>query len=186
MRVVHLLRARPRCMSVRHGSPGADQARVAVSSQPAIADTSMGYSFQRYLVASDDTIFRIASIARDRMLRNPERFRLAALAHQRVRSAEVVIEPLGHAAVAVVRTSYNVLASMLTAGWISAGFAPSSEARIETVLGLCSEAPVAMQTFLRRTCGSSAKVAFGPLEITDAGYRRCRAWPSTLPASACA
>jgi hypothetical protein len=94
----------------------------------------MGYSYQRYLVTSDDTIYRLASAAFDRMLRDPERFRLPDLANQRVRSADIVVTLLGRKAVAVVRTSYSVLA-FDAAGRLDVGrLLGQQHARVETVL----------------------------------------------------
>ena len=55
----------------------------------------MGYSFRRYFVARDDLIYRMATAAFDRMLREPARFRMPDLAGQRVRSAEIVVELVG-------------------------------------------------------------------------------------------
>ena len=70
----------------------------------------MAYSHRRFFVARNDLIYRMATIAFDRMLREPARFAVPELAHQRVRSAELVVELLGGDAVAVVRTSFSVLA----------------------------------------------------------------------------
>jgi hypothetical protein len=44
----------------------------------------MGYSYQRYLIAVDDTIYRMANAAFDRMLRAPTTYCLPELAGQRV------------------------------------------------------------------------------------------------------
>jgi hypothetical protein len=94
----------------------------------------MGYSFRRYFVARDDLIYRVATAAFDRMLREPARFRMPDLAGQRVRSAEIVVELIDREAVAVVRTSYSVLA-FDAAGRLDLGrlFA-QQQARVETVL----------------------------------------------------
>jgi len=70
----------------------------------------MGYSYQRYLVAMDDTLYRMANTAFDRMLQDPTRCRLPELAGQRVRTVEVVVELIGRKPVAVFRTSFAVLA----------------------------------------------------------------------------
>jgi hypothetical protein len=70
----------------------------------------MGYSYRRYFVAQDDLIYRMATAAFDRMLREPARFAVPDFADQRIRSAELVVELIGGDAVAVVRTSFSVLA----------------------------------------------------------------------------
>ena len=94
----------------------------------------MGYSYQRYLVARDDAIYRMASAAFDRMLRDPARFRVRELAGQRVRSAEVVVVLQDREPVAVVRTSFSVLA-FDAAGHLDIGrLRTQQQARIEAVL----------------------------------------------------
>jgi len=69
----------------------------------------MGYSYQRYLVAMDDTLYRMANTAFDRMLQDPTRCLVPGLAGQRVRTVEVVVELLGRKPVAVVRRSFAIL-----------------------------------------------------------------------------
>jgi hypothetical protein len=82
----------------------------------------------------DDTIFRMANTAFERMLRDPARFRLPELAGQRVRTAEVVVELVGREPAAVVRTSFGVLA-IDDAGCVDASRLRAQQlARIETVL----------------------------------------------------
>ena len=94
----------------------------------------MGYAFQRYLVAMDDTIYRMANTVFDRMLRDPARCRLPELAGQRVRTAEVVVELVGREPAAVVRTSFGLLA-IDDAGCVDASrLRAQQHARIETVL----------------------------------------------------
>ena len=94
----------------------------------------MGYSCQRYLVARDDTIYRMASAAFDRMLRDPSDSRVPEFAGQRVRSAEVIVELVGKEPVAVARTSLNVLA-FDAAGHLDAGRLRTQQlARFDSVL----------------------------------------------------
>lgn len=94
----------------------------------------MGYSYQRYVVARDDTIYRMASAAFDRMLRDPARFAVPDFAGKRARSAEVVVELLGREPVAVVRTSFSVLA-FDAAGRLDMGRLRTQQmARLETML----------------------------------------------------
>ena len=94
----------------------------------------MGYAFHRYLVAMDDTIYRMANTAFDRMLKDPARCRLPELAGQRVRTVEVVVELVGREPAAVVRTSFGVLA-IDDAGCVDASrLRTQQHARIETVL----------------------------------------------------
>lgn len=70
---------------------------------------TMGYSLQRFFVAADDTLYRLATTAFDRMLHDPSQHRLPAFAGQRVRSVEVVVELANREPVAVVRRSFSVL-----------------------------------------------------------------------------
>jgi len=69
----------------------------------------MGFSFQRYLVAVDDTLYRPANTTFDRMLRDPANHRLPVFAGQRVRMADVVVEFVGREPACVVRTTFAVL-----------------------------------------------------------------------------
>lgn len=69
----------------------------------------MGYSFQRYLIATDDTIYRMANTAFDRMLKDPTSCQLPEFAGQRVRTTEVVVALAGREPAAIVRTSFGVL-----------------------------------------------------------------------------
>jgi len=94
----------------------------------------MGYSYQRYFIAMDETINRMATAAFDRMLRDPARFAVPEFAAQRARSAEVVVELLGREPVAVVRTSFSVLA-FDAAGRLDMGRLRTQQmARLETML----------------------------------------------------
>jgi hypothetical protein len=70
----------------------------------------MGYSFQRYLVAVDDTLYRMANTEFARMLRDPGNHRLPQLAGQRVRTIEVAVALAAREPVAVVRKAFAVLA----------------------------------------------------------------------------
>jgi hypothetical protein len=89
---------------------------------------------QRYLVARDDTICRMASTVFDRLLRDPSRYRVPELAGQRVRSAELIVQLLGREPVAVVRTSFSVLA-FDAAGCLDMGRLRTQQmARLETML----------------------------------------------------
>ena len=94
----------------------------------------MGYSYQRYLIAVDDTIYRMANAAFDRMLRDPTTYRLPELAGQRVRTAEVVVGLVDREPVAVVRTSFAVLV-VDDAGCVDADrYRKQQYARVETAL----------------------------------------------------
>ena len=94
----------------------------------------MGYAFHRYIVAMDDTIYRMANTAFDRMLRDPARCRLPELAGQRVRTAEVVVELAGREPAAVVRKSFGVL-SIDDAGCVDVSrLRTQQHARVETAL----------------------------------------------------
>jgi hypothetical protein len=94
----------------------------------------MGYSYQRYLIAVDDTIYRMANTAFDRMLRIPATYRLPELAGQRVRTAEVVVGLVNREPVAVVHTSFAVLV-VDDAGCVDADrYRKQQYARVETAL----------------------------------------------------
>jgi len=94
----------------------------------------MGYSYQRYLIAVDDTIYRMANAAFDRMLMDPVTYRLPELAGQRVRTAEVVVGLVDREPVAVVRTSFAVLV-VDDAGCVDADrYRKQQHARVETAL----------------------------------------------------
>ena len=69
----------------------------------------MGYSYQRYLIARDDTIFRMANTAFDRMIQDPTTCCLPELVGQRARTTEVVVGLVGREPAAVVHTSFAVL-----------------------------------------------------------------------------
>jgi hypothetical protein len=94
----------------------------------------MGYSYQRYLIAADDTIYRMANTAFDRMLQDPTTYRLPELAGQRVRTTEVVVGLVDREPVAVVRTSFAVLV-VDHAGCVDADrYRKQQYARVETAL----------------------------------------------------
>ena len=94
----------------------------------------MGYSYQRYLIAVDDTIYRMANAAFDRMIMDPATYRLPELAGQRVRTAEVVVGLVDREPVAVVRTSLAVLV-VDDAGRVDADrYRKQQYARVETAL----------------------------------------------------
>ena len=94
----------------------------------------MGYSYQRYLIAADDTIYRMANTAFDRMLQDPMTSCLPELAGQRVRTIEVVIERVGREPAAVVRTSFSVLV-FDGAGCVDVNrYRKQQQARVETAL----------------------------------------------------
>lgn len=94
----------------------------------------MGYSYLRYLIAMDDTIFRMANTAFDRMLQHPTTYRLPELAGQRVRTTEVVVGLVGREPAAVVHTSFAVLV-FDHAGRVDANrYRKQQYARVETAL----------------------------------------------------
>ena len=97
----------------------------------------MGYSYQRYLVAMDDTLYRMANTAFDRMLSEPTRYRVPELAGQRVRTVEVVVELAGRQPVAVVRQAFAVLAFDAVGSVDVARLRKQQYARIENCAGPC-------------------------------------------------
>ncbi|MBC8752811.1 hypothetical protein [Paraburkholderia sp. WC7.3b] len=70
----------------------------------------MGFSSRTFLLAPDDTLWRLATSKFDRMLRDPASHRLPAFAGQRARMANVVVELVASEPVRVIRTTYAVLA----------------------------------------------------------------------------
>lgn len=94
----------------------------------------MGYSYQRYLVAMDDTLYRMANTAFERVLSEPTRYRVPELAGQRVRTVEVVVEIAGRQPVAVVRQAFAVLAFDAVGSVDVARLRKQQYARIETAL----------------------------------------------------
>jgi hypothetical protein len=101
----------------------------------------MGYSHRRCFVARNDLIYRMATAAFDRMLREPARFAVPELAGQRVRSAELVVELFGGDAVAVVRTSFSVLAFDAAGHLDMSRLRTQQMARIETMLAPVLRSP---------------------------------------------
>ena len=69
----------------------------------------MTYSPRRFILAPDDTIYRLASAKFSRMFDNPEGYRLERFAGQRVRMAEAIVEVRDRAPYAVVRLVYEML-----------------------------------------------------------------------------
>lgn len=70
----------------------------------------MGFSSRMFLVARDDTLWRLPTSKFDRMLRDPASYRLPAFAGQRARVASVVVELVAGEPVRVTTTTYSVLA----------------------------------------------------------------------------
>ena len=94
----------------------------------------MGCSYQRYLIAWDDTILRMANAAFDRMLQDPTTCRLPELAGQRVRTPEVVVGRVGREPAAVVHTSFAVLVLDHTGRVDANRYRQQQYARVETAL----------------------------------------------------
>ena len=94
----------------------------------------MGLAFQRYLVAMDDTFYRMANTAFDRMLQDPTAFRLPELAGQRVRTVELVVELVDRKPAAVVRMAFAVLAFDDTGCLDISRLRKQQNARIESAL----------------------------------------------------
>ena len=69
----------------------------------------MGLRCQRYLVGTDDTLYRMANAAYDRMLHDPDQHWIMLFAGQRVRTAEVIIEFMASTPVRLVRLAYSML-----------------------------------------------------------------------------
>ena len=69
----------------------------------------MSYSTRTFILAPDDTLYRLASAKFSRMVDDPESHRLTRFAGQRVRMAEAIVEVRDRAPVAVVRLVCEML-----------------------------------------------------------------------------
>jgi hypothetical protein len=69
----------------------------------------MSYSTRTFILAPDDTLYRLASAKFSRMVDDPESHRLTRFAGQRVRMAEAIVEVRDRAPCAVVRLIYEML-----------------------------------------------------------------------------
>jgi hypothetical protein len=70
----------------------------------------MGFSCRTFLIARDDTLWRLSSTRFDRMLRDPASHCLPVFAGQRARMASVVVELVARNPVRVVRNTFSILA----------------------------------------------------------------------------
>lgn len=70
---------------------------------------AMGFSCRKFLIARDDTLWRLPTTIFQRMLREPANHCLSAFAGQRVRMADVVIELTAREPVRVVRATFSIL-----------------------------------------------------------------------------
>jgi len=69
----------------------------------------MNLSSRRFLIAQDGLLYRLANATFDRMLRDPGSHLLPALAGQRVRMVDLIVELSGGAPVRVVRSTFATL-----------------------------------------------------------------------------
>lgn len=69
----------------------------------------MTLSSRRFLIDQDGVVYRLANAAFDRMLRDPCSHVLPALAGQRVRMADLIVEIAGGAPVRVLRSTFATL-----------------------------------------------------------------------------
>jgi len=70
---------------------------------------TMGFSCRTFLIARDDTLWRLSSAKLDRMLRDPAGHCLPDFAGKRARMASVVVELLARNPVRVVRNTFSIL-----------------------------------------------------------------------------
>ena len=70
----------------------------------------MGFSCRTFLIARDDTLWRLSSTKFDRMLRDPASHCLPVFAGQRARMASVLVELVARNPVRVVRNTFSILA----------------------------------------------------------------------------
>jgi hypothetical protein len=69
----------------------------------------MGFSCRRFLIARDDTLWRLSSTKFDRMLRDPAGHCLPDFAGQRAPMASVVVELVARNPMRVVRNTFSIL-----------------------------------------------------------------------------
>jgi hypothetical protein len=69
----------------------------------------MGFSCRTFLIARDDTLWRLSSTKFDRILRDPASHCLPVFAGQRARMASVVVELEARNPVRVVRKTFSIL-----------------------------------------------------------------------------
>ncbi|MFP3647678.1 hypothetical protein [Paraburkholderia sp. SIMBA_054] len=69
----------------------------------------MGYSVRTFLIAGDDTVWRLASNRLWQMLHDPASQCLPAFAGQRIRTADVIVELKAREPVQVVRRTFFIL-----------------------------------------------------------------------------
>ena len=69
----------------------------------------MGLSCRRYLVDLDERLVRMKNTTFDGLMRDPDLHRMPALAGQRVRVAELLVEVSGRTVLHIVRRGYFVL-----------------------------------------------------------------------------
>ena len=96
------------------GVTPAGRARWRISPSVAIITVNarggtMGFSCRTFLIARDDTLWRLSSTRFDRMLRDTASHYLPAFAGQRVRMASVVVELVARNPVRVVRNTFSIL-----------------------------------------------------------------------------
>jgi len=70
---------------------------------------NVSYSTRTFILAPDDTLYRLASAEFSRMVDDPQTHRLTRFAGQRVRMAEAIVEVRDRAPVAVVRLVCEML-----------------------------------------------------------------------------
>jgi hypothetical protein len=70
---------------------------------------AMGFSCRTFLIARDDTLWRLSSTKFDRMLRDPAGHCLPDFAGQRARMASVVVELVARNPMRVVRNTFSIL-----------------------------------------------------------------------------
>jgi len=94
----------------------------------------MGFSCRRFLIARDDTLWRLSSTKFDRMLRDPASHCVPDFAGQRLRMADVVVECVARDPVRVVRIAFSIL-SFDAEGRIDSGrFEKQQFALVESVV----------------------------------------------------
>ncbi|WP_230417683.1 hypothetical protein [Paraburkholderia polaris] len=70
---------------------------------------TMGFSCRTFLIARDDTLWRLSNTRFDRMLRDPASHCLPVFAGQRVRIGSVVVQLEARNPVRVVRNTFSIL-----------------------------------------------------------------------------
>ncbi len=80
-----------------------------VAATLSLSSFAMGLSCRRYLVDPDERVVLMKNTTFERLMREPDLHRMPALAGQRVRMAELIVEVRGRTVLRIFRRAYAVL-----------------------------------------------------------------------------